>query len=142
MKFYPVRVVEQSVAEGIGDGGVAHLVVPFAHGELAHQDGGAIAVAIFHDLKQVETIAVAKWNESPVVEDQHVDPRELGQPTWKAAFGTGQQDLLEQPRNPAVECAVSLPTGLLCEGASKIRFARACLAGDHDILGLSDPMAR
>jgi len=63
MKFYPVRVVEQSVAEGIGDGGVAHLVVPFAHGQLAREDCGSVAVAIFHDFEKVETISFAERRE-------------------------------------------------------------------------------
>ncbi len=78
MKFDPVRVVEQPVAEGIGDGGVSHLVVPLAHGKLTREDRGPISIAIFHDFEQVETIAVAQWGKPPVVEDQHVDPSQLG----------------------------------------------------------------
>src|SRR5258708_30003404 len=53
----PVGVMDQAVEDGVGVGGVADQRVPLIDGELAGDDGGAMAVAVLEDLQEV----VAGW---------------------------------------------------------------------------------
>src|SRR5258708_34459063 len=49
----PVGVMDQAVEDGVGVGGVADQRVPLIDGELAGDDGGAMAVAVLEDLQEV-----------------------------------------------------------------------------------------
>jgi len=51
-------VVYQTVEDGVGDGGVADLLVPVIHGKLAGDDGGGMAVSFFKDLQEVSSFGV------------------------------------------------------------------------------------
>jgi hypothetical protein len=48
-----VRVVDEAVQDGVGDGGVADPLVPAFAGKLAGDHRGSGAVAVFEDLEQV-----------------------------------------------------------------------------------------
>jgi hypothetical protein len=70
-----VSVVEQPIAKGVGDGGIAEVVVPLRDGDLADDDRGAMAMAVFDDLEQIPALAVGERSEPPVVEDEDVAGR-------------------------------------------------------------------
>ena len=46
-------VVEQAITDGVGDGGVAEMVVPLCDGDLAGEERGSVAVAVLDDLEQI-----------------------------------------------------------------------------------------
>jgi hypothetical protein len=52
-EFQAVSVVDEAVEDGVGVGGHADDGVPVGDRQLAGDDGGAPAVAIFEDLQQV-----------------------------------------------------------------------------------------
>ncbi len=52
-KGQPVRVVDEAVQDGIGQGRIADRFVPVLHRELTGNDRGAAAVAVFEDFQQV-----------------------------------------------------------------------------------------
>ena len=52
-KGQPVSVMDKAVQDGIGQGRIADGLVPVFDRELAGDDHGAAAVAIFEDLQQV-----------------------------------------------------------------------------------------
>jgi hypothetical protein len=67
-----VSVVKESIADGVGDGGISDVVVPLLDGELTGDDGGARAVAIVHDLEEAAALGFADRDESQIVEDEDV----------------------------------------------------------------------
>lgn len=58
-------VVEDAVADGVGYGGVADVVVPLGSRDLAGEDGGAGAVAVLDDLEEVATLLVLGLRRRP-----------------------------------------------------------------------------
>ena len=71
-----VGVVNESVKDAVGQGGIADLFVPFGHGQLRGEDGGARLIAVFGDFPEVAAFAFVHGSHSPVVDDQHIDAAE------------------------------------------------------------------
>ncbi len=88
--------MEDAVADGVGDGGVAEVVVPLGGRELAGDDRGAVAVAILEDLEQVAPLLVLWDGEAPVVEDEDVEAGESGEQSAVCARRVGQDEFLEE----------------------------------------------
>ncbi len=99
--------MEESIADGIGNGRIAEVVVPLRHGQLAGPDRRAEAVAVFHDLEQVPPFHVVDGCESPVVEHQDVGAGEAGKQLRVAAIRPREGELVEEPRGSAIEDARS-----------------------------------
>lgn len=49
----PVGVMDEAIKDGVGEGGVPDSLVPVLDRQLAGDDGGAAAVAVFEDFEQV-----------------------------------------------------------------------------------------
>ena len=103
-----MRVVEQAVADRIGDRWVAHVIVPFLRWQLTREDRRAIAIAIFDDLKKIAPLGVPHGNQAPVIQDQDVDPSQLGEEARVGSVGVDQGQLVEEPRYAPIECPVAL----------------------------------
>jgi RHS repeat-associated protein len=82
-------LVDQTVEDRVGKGGVADAVVPVLDGELTGHEGGAAAVAVLEDFEQVAAFAIGERGEAPVVEDHEVG---FGQGGEELAGGTGYMD--------------------------------------------------
>ena len=65
-----MRVVEQSVEDGVAEGGIADDVVPVLDGDLAGEERAAAGVAVVEDLEEVVSSLTGERSESPVVEDE------------------------------------------------------------------------
>jgi hypothetical protein len=53
-----VRVVEETIADRVGQGGVGEIVVPLGGRELARDDGGAGPGAVLEDLEEVAALGI------------------------------------------------------------------------------------
>jgi hypothetical protein len=62
-----VAVVNEPITDGIGDGGVGDQLMPVAHRQLAGDQGGTQAMAVFKDLQQIVLLLGAEALEAPVV---------------------------------------------------------------------------
>ncbi len=51
-------VMNQSVEDGIGDGGIADVFMPVFDGQLAGQDGRTGAMAVFDHFQEVSSLRV------------------------------------------------------------------------------------
>ena len=51
-------IVEDAIADRVGQGGVGEVVVPLGRRQLAGDDRRAIAVAVLEDLEQVATLRI------------------------------------------------------------------------------------
>ena len=69
-ELYLIGVVEQPVAYGISQGGVADIRMPVTDGALAGNDGGARLLAVFHDLQQVPSLLVGGRGEQKIIDNQ------------------------------------------------------------------------
>jgi hypothetical protein len=69
-------VVEDAVADGVGQGGGGEVVVPLGRRQLARDDSRAVAIAILEDLEQVPSLLVGDGREAPVVDQEDVDAGE------------------------------------------------------------------
>ena len=63
-----MRVVQEAIADRVGQGRIGEVVVPLSRRELARHDGRAGAVAILQDLQQVATLLILDRREAPVVD--------------------------------------------------------------------------
>src|SRR3989442_7701622 len=134
-----MSIVEQPIADGVGDGSLSELVVPGLDVELAGEDGGAGAVAIVEDLEETAAVLVAQRRESPVIEHEDVDAREACEQAGVAAVGMGERQLLEQPWHAAIEDTRAGTAGLMGERARDEGLAGAGGAGHDDVVVLGDP---
>src|SRR6185437_3277452 len=78
--------------------------------------------------------------QAPVVQDQHVDLRELREPARKAAVAVRDLQFLEQPRNAHVERREALAARLLTERAREPGLARARWPGQDQVLRVAHPV--
>ena len=70
-----VRIVDDTVADDVSQGGFADFLVPAAHVELGTEDGGSLFAAAFGDLQQVAGLGVLEWVQQPFVQDEAACPR-------------------------------------------------------------------
>ena len=70
-----VCVVDETVENGVGDGGIGDDLVPVIHGNLAGDDGGATLMPVVDDLEEIAALVAGERSYSPVVEDEKFDAR-------------------------------------------------------------------
>jgi len=87
--------MDQAVEDSVGVGGVADQWVPLIDGDLAGDDGGAVAVAVLEDLQEVVAGRGVERLEAPVVEDEEIDATERAQETGVAAVAARQGEIGE-----------------------------------------------
>ena len=95
-------VVQDPLADRVGDGGVPQLVVPARWREVA---GGE---ANLKDFKEVAALLVLGGGQAPV-DDEDVEPGEASEQGGVGAVGVGEGELVEQARGPAVEIVRPTP---------------------------------
>jgi hypothetical protein len=65
-------VVEQALANRVGERGLLDVGMPLLDRELAGDDGGMQVVAILEHLEQILALLVLERGEGEVVDDEHV----------------------------------------------------------------------
>ena len=70
-----VCVVDETVEDGVGDGGIGDDLVPVIDRHLAGDDGRSALMPVVDDLEQIATLFAGERSEAPVVEDEELDPR-------------------------------------------------------------------
>src|SRR6266478_6118058 len=121
--------------------GIADQRVPLIDGELAGDDGGAVAVAILEDLQEVVASRGIERLEAPVVEDEKIDAAERAQQTRMAAVAACQSEFAEQPRHALIEHGAIVAAGLVAERRSEPALADAGGPADQQIGVVVDPSA-
>ena len=110
-----VSVVQDAIADGVGDGGVREVIMPFVRRDLARDDRGAVTVAILDDFEHVAALLLAERSESPIIEHEHFDASELGEQPRVRSVGVRERELLEQARDAAVVGAEAETARLLVQ---------------------------
>src|SRR5207244_10691755 len=136
-----VGTAQDAVADGVGKGGVAQIVVPVFRIELAGHDRRAALLSILEHLEKVTAILIGDGRDGEVIEHEYVDAREASEHPWVRAVGACELELVEEARGAAVERAMTLSTRLVRERARDVTLAGPCRAGDEDRLMLLHPAA-
>ena len=63
-----MSVVNQTIEDAVGGGGIADLFVPARHRELGGEDRRAGLVTILADFPEVAALGLAHWSHGPVVD--------------------------------------------------------------------------
>jgi len=88
--------VQEPVADRVGQGRVAEVVVPLGGWQLTGDDRRAGAVAILQDLEEVTALLILDRREPPVIDDEDVEAGQLGEQADVGAVGPGQGEFVEE----------------------------------------------
>ena len=61
-------VVQETVADGVGEGRLAEVVVPLGGRQLARNDDRSGAVAVLQDFQEVTALLILDRGETPVID--------------------------------------------------------------------------
>ena len=89
-------VVDQAIQDGIGQGGIPDLGVPFIHRELRGHEGGTEAVTIFEEFQEVPALFVGQGGYSPVIQGDQVGFGQGGQKLGITPIPFGDLEVLEE----------------------------------------------
>ena len=135
-------VVDESVKDGVPEGGVSDDVVPVLDGELGGKDGSAAGVAVVEDFEQVVAALAGQGGEPPVVEDEQPGSGEALDEPGVGAVGPGEGELVEEPGDAEVEGRDAEAAGLVAQRAGQAGFAGSGGAADQNGLTVLDPPPR
>ena len=111
----PVRVVDDTVEDGVGECRFADDVVPFVDGQLAGDQDGGVLVSVLDDFHEVGSLIGAEAVGSPIVEDEEIGLGESTEQAGVASVGAPCFELGEHPGNALVENGEVVAAGLLAE---------------------------
>lgn len=134
-------VVDKSVKDGIGEGGIANGFVPVLGRQLGGDEGGAPVVSVFGDLEEVAALVCGEHFGSPVVEDEEVGAEQGFEQAFVASESAGGGEFLEQAGGAEVADAVAFAAGFVCECASEVAFAGSGGSGEDAVVVLMYPAA-
>ena len=137
-------VVDEAIEDGIGQGWVAYSLVPVFDGQLAGDDSGSAAVAVFEDFQKVTAFRSGEDSKAPIVDDQHIHAGDGFQDAFVAALiskrgAAGQSEGLEHAWGALIEDGPPIPTRLVAKSAGDPAFAEARGSGDQQVLMPGDP---
>src|ERR1700756_997025 len=133
--------MNQAIENGVGIGGIADHSVPFGDRQLAGDDGGTAAIALFEDLEEVVTGGGIERFETPVIENQHLDAAKGAEQAAITAVTTGQREIAEQLGDALIEDGMIVAAGLVAKRRRQPTLADAGWSGDHQIVARLDPAA-
>ena len=138
--------MNEAIEDGVGQGWVADGLVPVLDRQLAGDDGGGAAVAVFEDFQQVTALGGGEDGEAPVVDDQHLPAGDGFEDAFMAApvsrtGATGKSEGFEPARGALIEDGPPVPASLVAEGAGDPAFAKTGGAGDQQVLLARNPAA-
>ena len=122
--------MNQTIEDGVGDGGVLDLAMPVGDGELGGDDRRAAAEAVVEDLEEIACPGGIDGGQGPVVDDDEVDAGEVAVEPGDGALAVGDAQVVEQPWPPQVEGLVAFETGLVGERTSDPTLAGAGRTSD------------
>jgi hypothetical protein len=129
-QFDAVGVVDDTIEDGVSQGGIAHEFVPALDRKLAGDDQRAGVVAVLDDLQQVALLLGQQRFGSPIIEDEEIDAAELAYQLGVATVTTSQCQQGKQPWDALVEDREILTARLVAKGASQPRLADTAWASE------------
>ena len=133
-----------AVEDGVGQGWVAGGLMPVLDRQLAGDNCGGAAVAVFEDFQQVTALRGGEDGEAPIVDDQHIHAGDGLEDAFMAApiskRGTaGKSEGFEHARGALIEDGPPVTAPLMAQSAGDPAFAKTGGSGDQQVLMTRDP---
>gem|GEM_PF-1514138 len=135
-----VRIVDQAVEDRVGEGWIAQRLMPVFHRELAGDKRRPTIVAIFEQLQQVSPVFITERGQPPIIQNKQLGFGERRHQLRIAPVAFGQEQVLEQPGQPEVECRPAVTTRLMAQGPGNPGFADARRAREEDVAMVANPL--
>ena len=136
-----ISVVDEAVENGVGIGGIANDLMPLLDRDLAGDDGGTAAVALFQDFEQIVAGLGIERLEPPIVEDKQLDAVQGAGEPGVAAVAASQDEIAEQLGDALIEDGAVVTASLVPERAGEPAFADAGGARENEIVMGVNPVA-
>ena len=133
-------VVEQTVEDGVAEGGIADDIVPVFDGYLAGEERAAAGVAVVEDLEEVVPSLARERSEPPVVEDEEPRPGEALDELGIRPVAAGEGEFVEEAGDAVVARRDAEAAGLVAERTGEIGFSRPGRPADEHGLAVPDPL--
>jgi hypothetical protein len=114
-----VGVVDETIQDGVGIGGVADDAVPGGDGKLAGDDRRSTAVAVLEDFQEIVPRLFVERFETPLVEDQKLNVAQGALQPGVSSVAAGERALGEQPRDTLIENGPIVTASLVAKGAGQ-----------------------
>ena len=109
--------MNQTIQDGIGEGRIADCLVPVLDWQLACNDGGSPAMAVFEDFQKVTALGSGQDGEAPIVDDQHLHARDGFKDTLVPAIAPSEGEGFEHTWGTLVEDGPPIPASLMSKRA-------------------------
>ena len=136
-----MSVMDETVQDGVGVGGIADRGVPAVHRKLTGQNDGAAIVPVVDDLHEIAALGRGQVYHRPIVQNQDADSADLAHQPAHAIAEPGDGEIIEQPRQTRVQHAVPLAGGLIAQRTGNPAFARPGFPGHDQMAVFADPAA-
>ena len=111
-----------AIQDGVGEGGVSDGLVPVFDGQLAGDDCGGAAVAVFEDFQEVTALWGGEDGQAPIVDDQHVHSGDGFEDTFVTAIAAGKREGFEHARGALIEDRPPVTASFVAQGARGSSF--------------------
>ena len=133
--------MDDAVANGVGQDGVANLVLPAADAELGAEDGGGDLVPGLNDLQQVAGLRFLQAVEQPLVQNQQGGAFVLLDDLRERAVAASHSQLRKQFRKADIAHLHEVADGGHAQGAGQVGLSRTGRAHEDDVVGFGDVRA-
>ena len=133
--------MDDAVANGVGQDGIANLVLPAADAELGAEDGGGDLVPGLNDLQQVAGLRFLQAVEQPLVQNQQGGAFVLLNDLREGAVSACNSQLREQLRKADIAHFHEVSDSSHAQGTGQIGLSRTGRAHEDDIVGFGDVRA-
>ena len=133
-------VMEKAVADGVGDGGVLDVLVPFFERALTGDDRGGGGIPILNNLQEIRALGFGQWSQQEVVNDEKLNTGEFGEGLEVRAIGSGLMQGLKEPWSAEVKNGVSGSRGQMSESAGNEALADSGRTRQKHVAVSSDPL--
>ena len=114
-----MRAVQDAVANRVGQRRISDVLMPVLRRELTGDDRRPGVVPVVENLEHIAALLIAEGRQAPVIEDEDVDARQLGEQPDVGAVGMRESERVKEPGEPPVAGPVAVPAGLVGQRAGE-----------------------
>lgn len=129
-----IGIVDDPVADGVGQSGVVQILVPLAGVILGTEDGGGHLVSGLYQFQYIPGLCFLEGIEQPLVQDEQLVLLELFHVIPVGSIGPGHGDLHQQIRQADVPHGVKAAAGSHAKGAGQISLSGPGGSQNDDIV--------
>lgn len=133
--------MDDAVADGVSQNGIANFVLPAAGAELGTEDGRGELVPGHNNLQQVAGLRFLQAVEQPLVQNQQGGALVLLDDLRKGAVAAGNGQLREQLREADIAHLHEIADGGHAQGTGQVGLSRTGRAHENDVVGFGDVRA-